>query len=477
MKNRYSIIPLIVIIISLWLLFSSLAAYPNIFNNSNASNTSNIAGNNNHTSNNTSRGGSNTGGGSGTGNSTGSGSGTGNSTGSGTGTSNSTGSGSGTGNSTGSGTGTGNSTGSGTGTGNSTGSGSGTSNSTGSGTGTGNSTGSGTGTGNSTGSGTGTGNSTGSGTGTGNSTGSGTGTGNSTGSGTGTGNSTGSGTGTGNSSSGSKSNTGNKSSSTNTTTNIGPSPSGGNKNIFLSKYSLLLEIIIIAIISTLVGVVTYTTIKNRKNMSIEKSNMDNSENKKISSSKTTSLLVLEEGEQISKFKGWYDENSLIYPEIDHDLPLIWEIDKNLPIKIKDNSTLKTADNIEFIGDQSFNVKITSKCCKLEASLDGYKEIKRIRGTKYEDEVVKLMKLNFIKDQSEDFSVKTIREIIKKEYQSLDNISENKISEIIKIYEKALYGKKKIDRKEFEIFLRDLRDCIKEPWIIVCGVKSGSENKQ
>ncbi|MGC8656924.1 MAG: hypothetical protein ACP5UL_04170, partial [Thermoplasmata archaeon] len=265
-------------------------------------------------------------------------------------------------------------------------------------------------------------------------------------------------------------------SSTNTTTNIGSSSSGGSKNIFLSKYALLLEIIIIVIISTLVGVVTYTTIKNRKNMHIDNSNVDDSANKKITSDKTTSLLILDEGEQISKFKGWYDENSLIYPEIDHDLPLIWEIDKNLPIKIKDNSTLNTFENIESIGDGSFNIKITSKCCKVVASLNGYKDVKMIRGTRYEEEVVKLMKLNFIKDKSEDFSFKTIREIIKKEYGN-DNINDNKISEIIKIYEKALYGKKKIDRKDFEIFLRDLRDCVKEPWIIVCGVKSGSEHKQ
>ncbi|MGP6220832.1 hypothetical protein [Caldiplasma sukawensis] len=155
------------------------------------------------------------------------------------------------------------------------------------------------------------------------------------------------------------------------------------------------------------------------------------------------------------FKGWGGPEIIDFTEIPHDLPLIWDYETSLKIKTPEGTILKkySTDNWEEVPSDFCNIGLGNN--RFEAVFGGKKDERIVRGTKYEHEIRDTLLVNLDHNINEEIVNKTVREILK-------GNEDSKI--LIEIFERTVYGKKKIDRMTYEKFMRNIKTVFSNPRI-------------
>jgi hypothetical protein len=90
-------------------------------------------------------------------------------------------------------------------------------------------------------------------------------------------------------------------------------------------------------------------------------------------------------------------------------------------------------------------------------------------------VIKHFRLNFFRISDDELRTLTPRELaglLAEKYS--ETISDrSQLFKLIRVFERAFYGKKEISRSDYEEFLFSLSSSIKDPKVIICGKHSSS----
>lgn len=154
-------------------------------------------------------------------------------------------------------------------------------------------------------------------------------------------------------------------------------------------------------------------------------------------------------------KGWGEALIMDFTEIPNDLPLIWDYETALKIKTPEGTQLK-------IYGKENSEEVISGVCKIgigknrfHAIFNEKRDEKIVIGTKYENEIRDTLLVNLESNINEEIANKTVREILRIN-------DDSKI--LIEIFERTVYGKKKIDRTTYEKFLHKIKTVFSNPRI-------------
>lgn len=188
-------------------------------------------------------------------------------------------------------------------------------------------------------------------------------------------------------------------------------------------------------------------------------------------------------ELVASFAGWGGNTGYIKPEISEDLPLIWSLDQPLKIEAPSGARLTLSGN-ELESPRSgsdpveLSVALGDPCNRVSGDYNGIKEEKWIRAVHYDEDVTKLFRLNLLNTSGLDLKSMTAREIANYMVDEHAEMIKDKKSlfGFTKIFERAFYGRKEINRKEYESFLRNLSGALNSPKVIVCGPRDQNPSK-
>lgn len=170
-----------------------------------------------------------------------------------------------------------------------------------------------------------------------------------------------------------------------------------------------------------------------------------------------------------KFMGWSSGNDLINPDIPQDLPLIYPAGMPLSVHMRTNAEFRgNYDLIENNKSQDYRISLHEGCTETSADTGSEKEKKIFRGVNVRDEISLLLKLNLAAGISAESRFRTVREIILSEELRKIIVSDSKLHEMIRSYERAYYGLKETELGEFQRFLYCIRDTFADARIAVCG---------
>ncbi len=263
----------------------------------------------------------------------------------------------------------------------------------------------------------------------------------------GIGNGVGSGNGIGNGNSGSSGNSGGNSQSAIVNVTIPP---------FLYIILLILVVIILATSSFFIA---RKTILNRLNTpQMPQISSQVSLPKKIIQKTTLNYekkeIKLLPKEILTSFKGWGGSNVIGLP-IPNDLPLIWDYRTPLPVYLKkEGYTLTNVGNKGIIADNKLYMPEPG-CYAIKVNNEkGEESIFFIRGVNYDEDVIRLIRVNI----GEVESPRTIREIMRDSNSYDSNV-------IIRTFEDVKYGHKNVDKVRYEEFLRGIGRTFNK--VIIC----------
>jgi len=234
----------------------------------------------------------------------------------------------------------------------------------------------------------------------------------------------------------------------------------------------ILIIIILSIVAVFAVVLTLSKMSfSRKKDSDEEENGNDlllsvsaaDEDKNLNSSE----ISIGAGEAVAPLKGWSSGNDIIRPDVKPDLPLIWSSEDRLGIDYDPDETLKSNCDIHIESAGKAIIIPRNGCNMIEAGEGRHREMKFIRGVRYESDVIDLVRLNIIKEtyfQNEDL---TIREIIDKIPSGRNIKDRSELPLLVEIFERSFYGKMKLDRKGYEDFLYGLSKTMTKPKVIIC----------
>lgn len=193
------------------------------------------------------------------------------------------------------------------------------------------------------------------------------------------------------------------------------------------------------------------------------------------------VLQFEADEKIDDFRGWGYQGGFLRPKIDQSFPLIWGLDEPLEIEAPAGSTVyvgrdspvemwsSTAETL------SGTVSFSEPSGVIHGSYQDSRDAKWIRSVHYDEDVMKLFRLNFLLNSQEEnrSGELTPREIVTKIISERPELVKDSTAllSLARIFERAFYGKKKISRQEYEVFLRSLSKALVHPKVIICGPKS------
>jgi hypothetical protein len=195
-------------------------------------------------------------------------------------------------------------------------------------------------------------------------------------------------------------------------------------------------------------------------------------------------LEFEPSEKIASYEGWAAaKRGFLKPNIDGSLPLIWSLDEPLELEAPAGSIvyfgkdtpvqMSISKNQDFFG----SLTLTDAANVVHASYNGMTDVKWIRAVHYDEDVMKHFRLNFLlsSEEEKELGAMTPREIVNKIISEKTGLVKDKMSllSLVKIFERAFYGKKKISRKEYELFLHSLEASLSSPKVIICGPKEPS----
>jgi hypothetical protein len=260
--------------------------------------------------------------------------------------------------------------------------------------------------------------------------------------------------------------------------------------IFIIPRDLLLAIIVVVLIiaGSLLILRSRNAITSRMKKNSQESVMEQVEPQitaleDISKDAVPFTIDFEPDEKIVEYAGWGAQGGFLKPEIDQSLPLIWGFE---PLRLtapngstvylgKDKLVEMSANPIgnNLIGTVSF----TQPNNVVHASFDGESDLKWIRAVYYDEDVMKHFRLNFLLSSEEEkqLGVMTPREIVRKIIREKPELVKDKagLLTLARIFERAFYGKKKISREEYELFLQNLAKSLTSAKVIICGPKNTS----
>jgi hypothetical protein len=188
-------------------------------------------------------------------------------------------------------------------------------------------------------------------------------------------------------------------------------------------------------------------------------------------------MNLGENESIAEFRGWGSNVGLIRPRIAEDLPLIWSFEESLTMDVPEGSAIRFGREGINIQSEGGRVEVFLQDISnvVKCSFEDQNDEKWIRAVKYEEDVVKLFRLNLVKSREIDFKAMTPRELMN-EVKKVEGVAKDsdKLYDMTKIFERAFYGQKQISRGEYEAFLRDLSGALASPKVIICGPKTPTQ---
>ncbi|MCG2881282.1 MAG: DUF4129 domain-containing protein [Vulcanisaeta sp.] len=169
------------------------------------------------------------------------------------------------------------------------------------------------------------------------------------------------------------------------------------------------------------------------------------------------------GEVVRELRGW-GGSEIVDLGIPRDLPLIWQFNEPLPILTRDGYSVNVLGPGVIRGSSLIMPKPGCYGVRVEGA--GHVETLFIRATEYNEDVVKLMRLN-IADYGLDDSL-TMREIINELVRNGVVIGDlDEVRRLVRVFEEVRYGLRRIDRSTYEGFLRALRNIFSSPRVIVC----------
>lgn len=183
------------------------------------------------------------------------------------------------------------------------------------------------------------------------------------------------------------------------------------------------------------------------------------------------ITELAVGEIVAPFRGWDSLGGFIQPEIKPDLPLIWSLSESLTVRVPENVALSLeGGQVLRQSPTSYSVRFAKTCNALTGSFQGTAETKHVRAVHYSEDVIKHFRLNFFRISDEELSTLTPRElaeVLANRYS--ESISDpEQLFRLIRVFERAFYGKKEISRADYEQFLVSLSRSVIDPKVIICG---------
>lgn len=172
-----------------------------------------------------------------------------------------------------------------------------------------------------------------------------------------------------------------------------------------------------------------------------------------------SIINLMPHELIAPIQGWGGSSLIKFP-IPEDLPLIWHVG-SMPIETSEGVSITINPQANIINN---SIQFPNPgCYELEVKRGDVHERWFIRVINYNEDVVKLMRLN----NTSASASSTVREDLLKSL-SRDNYTIDLIMKILNVFERARYGLKTVGRDEYEDYLRALAKVFPNAKVIVCG---------
>lgn len=186
-------------------------------------------------------------------------------------------------------------------------------------------------------------------------------------------------------------------------------------------------------------------------------------------------------EMVADFQGWGIQGGFLKPKINESLPLIWSLDEPLEISAPAGATLNIGKDtpigtsISEAGTFVGAVTFSEPCNIVHGLYQDTRDAKWIRAVHYDEDVMKLFRLNFLigsKEEEISYGVLTPREIVNKIITEKSQLvkDQSALYPIARIFERAFYGRKKISREEYELYLTSLSKALANPKVIICGPK-------
>jgi hypothetical protein len=158
---------------------------------------------------------------------------------------------------------------------------------------------------------------------------------------------------------------------------------------FSLPYDLLIVIIILIVIFA--GAIAFVSRRGWTGLSRKKSSNISSEQQGVQllppACDTIVSPVMTEltyGEMIAPFKGWGDQEGLIRPEINPELPLIWGLDEPLMVEVPEEAAVSMDGRaLQKQSPTSYSIRFSHVCNELDGTLKGASESKYIRAVRYD----------------------------------------------------------------------------------------------
>jgi hypothetical protein len=192
-------------------------------------------------------------------------------------------------------------------------------------------------------------------------------------------------------------------------------------------------------------------------------------------------VQFEGDEMVSDLVGWGSQGGFLKPRINENLPLIWSLDEPLEITAPERATVIVGKDTPVTtfplleGVVSGSVTFREACNVLRGVYQDARDVKWIRAVHYDEDVMKLFRLNFLissKEEENLYGALTPREIVSKIIAEKSELvkDQSALYPIARIFERSFYGRKVISREEYELYLTSLSKALMSPKVIICGPK-------
>ncbi len=192
-------------------------------------------------------------------------------------------------------------------------------------------------------------------------------------------------------------------------------------------------------------------------------------------------IQFEGDEMVTDFAGWGAQGGFLKPKINETLPLIWSLDEPLQIMAPEGAMMMLGKDTKVTtfpsqdGLNAGSVTFEETCNVVHGLYQDARDMKWIRAVRYDEDVMKLFRLNFLissKEEENLYGTLTPREIVNKIVAEKAELVKDQTAlyPIARIFERAFYGRKMISREEYELYLISLSNALTNPKIIICGPK-------
>ena len=245
--------------------------------------------------------------------------------------------------------------------------------------------------------------------------------------------------------------------------------------IIINTYFLIILFSIIGAFMVFVALRTHTKTKHGKAKQEvrKKVDADNSLYKSLKEELEFGELNLGEkalfNYEIEKipYNGWGGEG-IIRPHIASDLPLTWDVRNNLEIDRDEGTIMKMNDDI--IESDILNLNLGSNM--ISAVSDHNSQKLKILGVNYEEHVRDTAIINIPEEFVKKSNSYTLKEIYNMKEISEIFATDQRLDKALMTFERAYYGKKSINRDEYETFLRCIKNDLKKPYIAWAVMNNG-----